>query len=81
MSREHEAWGVKFQARFQVLSKASPEAREGRALRVGYVSPDLFTHSVSYFAEVPLTGHDKDRFLAVVYNCTPREDDKTKYLR
>jgi hypothetical protein len=28
-----------------------------RPLRVGYISPDLFTHSVSYFVEVPLSHH------------------------
>ena len=28
-----------------------------RPLVVGYVSPDFFTHSVSYFAEAPLTKH------------------------
>ena len=28
-----------------------------RPLVVGYVSPDFFTHSVSYFAEAPLALH------------------------
>ena len=28
-----------------------------RPLVVGYVSPDFFTHSVSYFAEAPLSKH------------------------
>ena len=32
-----------------------------RPLGVGYVSPDLFTHSVSYFAEAPLAHHDPRR--------------------
>ena len=32
-----------------------------RPLVVGYVSPDLFTHSVSYFAEAPLAHHDPRR--------------------
>ena len=32
-----------------------------RPLVVGYVSPDLFTHSVSYFAEAPLALHNPAR--------------------
>jgi hypothetical protein len=36
-------------------------ARLNRPLVVGYVSPDLFTHSVSYFAEAPLAHHDPRR--------------------
>ena len=33
------------------------DLRPDRPLVVGYVSPDFFTHSVSYFAEAPLTRH------------------------
>ena len=33
-----------------------------RPLVVGYVSPDLFTHSVSYFAEAPIAHHDPRRW-------------------
>jgi predicted O-linked N-acetylglucosamine transferase (SPINDLY family) len=32
---------------------------------VGYVSPDFFTHSVSYFIEGILSQHDRSKF--VVY--------------
>jgi protein O-GlcNAc transferase len=40
--------------------KCWPQLR-GRKLRVGYVSPDLYHHSVSYFAEAPLSHHNRDR--------------------
>ena len=43
-----------------------------RRLTVGYVSPDLFTHSVSYFAEAPLRHHRKDAVRLIVYNCVPK---------
>lgn len=60
-----------------------------RPLRVGYISPDLFTHSVSYFAEAPLSQHRTPskhgpsigRVQHVVYCCTPKPDAKTKKLR
>ena len=52
----------------QALVQQLPDPEPGsidwdpeRRLSVGYVSPDLFTHSVSYFAEAPLTHHDSSR--------------------
>jgi len=52
-----------------------------RPLRVGYVSPDLFTHSVSYFAEAPLSHHNAAAVSVVVYDSTPRRDVKSRRLR
>ena len=39
-----------------------------RPLIIGYVSPDYFTHSVSYFIETPLTHHDYTNCKVVVYS-------------
>ena len=39
-----------------------------RPLIIGYVSPDYFTHSVSYFIEAPLTHHDYTNCKVVVYS-------------
>ena len=58
--------------------KTSPRPRR---LVVGYVSPDMYTHSVSYFAAAPLRHHDKDRVRLVVYSATPVEDARTRELR
>ncbi|GIL54275.1 hypothetical protein Vafri_9837 [Volvox africanus] len=53
-----------------------------RPLRIGYISPDLFTHSVSYFAEAPLTHHSPARgYQHYVYSCVPKPDPKTVRLR
>jgi predicted O-linked N-acetylglucosamine transferase (SPINDLY family) len=41
-------------------------------LIVGYLSPDFFTHSVSYFAEAPLALHDGRRVKHVAYSCVPK---------
>jgi len=53
-----------------VLCEADQEP--DRRLTVGYVSPDLFTHSVSYFAEAPLRHHSKAAVQLIVYNCVPK---------
>lgn len=39
-----------------------------RPLVIGYVSPDYFTHSVSYFIEAPLIYHDYANYKVVVYS-------------
>lgn len=39
--------------------------QHNRLIKVGYVSPDFFTHSVSYFIEGILSQHDRSKF--VVY--------------
>ncbi len=51
-----------------------------RRLTVGYVSPDLFTHSVSYFAEAPLRHHRKDLVRLMVYNCVPKVSTRPAYI-
>lgn len=68
-----------------------------RPLRVGYISPDFFTHSVSYFSEAPLTHHhtptrygSSSGTAAVLpgglvqhyaYCAAPKRDGKTQKLR
>jgi predicted O-linked N-acetylglucosamine transferase (SPINDLY family) len=52
-----------------------------RPLTVGYVSPDLYTHSVSYYAEAPLTHHDPARVKVVWYCVAPHPDARTAELR
>ena len=39
-----------------------------RPLVIGYISPDYFTHSVSYFIEAPLIYHDYGNYQVVVYS-------------
>jgi hypothetical protein len=60
----HAQWGAAHDAtvtRLPAIDPAEwPTAADGR-LRVGYVSPDLHRHSVSYFAEAPLLLHNRDQ--------------------
>lgn len=60
-----------------------PQARlAGRRLRVGYVSPDLRNHAVSYFFEPLLTAHDASRFEIFCYDVNKfGADDTTARLR
>ncbi|KAI0560311.1 O-GlcNAc transferase [Gracilaria domingensis] len=46
-------------------------------LRIGYLSPDFFTHSVSYFAEVLLQKYDATGFEVYAYANVAQPDPKT----
>ena len=59
----------------------SDSSHSSAPLVVGYISPDLFTHSVSYFAEAPLRHHHRSKVQHIVYNCSPRGDSKTEMLK
>lgn len=80
----HVKWGRDVEAAIEplpALSLADVDADPDRPLVVGYVSPDLHTHSVSYFAEAPLSHHDPSRVKAIVYDVCPRGDARTEHLR
>ncbi|KAK3283271.1 hypothetical protein CYMTET_9015, partial [Cymbomonas tetramitiformis] len=57
VSEAHAQWGKNFQKMYNVMPPPTPNRDLNRVLRVGYISPDFFTHSVSYFAEALLTHH------------------------
>jgi protein O-GlcNAc transferase len=52
----------------------------GRRLRIGYVSPDLRSHSVAYFFEPLLRFHDKDIVETICYSDVQSPDDMTARL-
>ena len=61
-------------------SLSHPTNSPTRPLVVGYISPDLFLHSVSYFAEAPLRHHNPSQVHTIVYSVCPKPDDKTRRL-
>lgn len=73
----HRDWGKRFTRLYpQYTSWENPKESE-RPLVIGYVSPDFFTHSVSYFIEAPLVYHDYANFKVVVYSAVVKADAKT----
>ena len=52
-----------------------------RPLRIGYLSADFFTHSVSYFIEAPLAFADPARTHITCYSNVARRDKKTALLQ
>ena len=54
-----------------------PEAR----LRIGYVSPDFYSHSVASFVEPIIEAHDRDEFHVTCYSDVIGGDEVTRRLK
>ena len=55
--------------------------RINEKLRIGYVSPDFRTHSVSYFFESILKNHSFDKYDIYCYSNTEKTDETTERLK
>jgi predicted O-linked N-acetylglucosamine transferase (SPINDLY family) len=76
--RQHQRWAKIYVAPLKTLipvhtNDKSPERR----LKIGYVSPDFRTHSVSYFIEPIIESHDREHFEIFCYSNLDRPDNKT----
>lgn len=54
---------------------------EGRAIRVGLLSPDFREHPVARFVESLLVGHDRSRMVLHCYSTSRWQDETTARLR
>ncbi len=52
-----------------------------RPLRIGYLSPDFRDHSVAWFIQPLLAGHDRNAFTPVCFSTTASPDHVTEMLR
>ncbi|KAF8397927.1 hypothetical protein HHK36_016853 [Tetracentron sinense] len=77
----HRDWGRRFMRLYQQYTSWDNSKDPERPLVVGYVSPDYFTHSVSYFIEAPLVYHDYQNYKVVVYSAVVKADAKTNRFR
>ena len=78
---EHQRFGSRHappgRARREFANQRDPE----RPLRIGYLSPDIRTHSVSFFLEPLLDHRDRDRYSAWCYASVKTPDAVTARLR
>lgn len=79
--RAHKDWGELFAKQFTRFSSFTNTLDTHRQLRIGYMSPDFFIHSVSYFIEAILTNHNKNDFHVICYSNVVKEDAKTHKLK
>lgn len=77
----HAEWGKRFQTQYPRMESCDREERKCRTkIRLGYVTPDLFIHSVSFFAEAPIRYHNMELFDVTVYSVCVNPDQKTERL-
>jgi protein O-GlcNAc transferase len=81
--RAHRDWGLQFARLYERERKRSwPSVRDpNKVLRIGYISADFFTHSVSYFIEAPLAFADPSKTHVTCYSNVARKDKKTAVLQ
>lgn len=79
--RAHTDWASKHERPVPKRVLAEMTFDPSRRLRVGYVSPDFVTHSVSFFFEPILREHDPDKFEIYLYSNRPVADATTERLK
>ncbi len=76
---QHLAWGQRMSPLARVRRKRT--AREGRPLRLGYLSSGLCRHAVASFFLGILEGHDPERFDVYCYANVNKPDEVTDRMR
>jgi protein O-GlcNAc transferase len=74
--REHCLWGQRFCKEFKRYTSWDNERDAERVLKIGYLSADFFTHSVSYFIEAPLAFRNPLRTHTTCYSNVARYETR-----
>lgn len=78
----HQQWAVRqITPTIPVIQQYTNRPDPARCLRIGYVSGDLKTHSVTYFLEPLLAACDRHRFEVICYANNQRTDATTERLQ
>lgn len=79
---EHKMWAERHGGAFAAaVEPHGNDTSPDRRLRIGYVSRDFRVHSVGYFAEPIIAGHDRSGFEIICYSDAGRGDDVTARFR
>ena len=80
--REHRAWAERHARPLE--SEALPHTNDpdpARRLRIGYVSPYLHRHAVTFFLESVIQHHDRENLEIFLYADVEQPDDYSQRLR
>ena len=78
---EHREWDERHGRQVSRPTAYANDRSVGRRLKIGYVSPDFRTHSVAYFVEPLLKGHDRQAVEVFCYAEVKRPDKVTAHLQ
>ncbi|MCA9048446.1 MAG: tetratricopeptide repeat protein [Planctomycetaceae bacterium] len=76
----HRQWGRRIESMTPEES-LQPDLSVDRPLRIGYVSPDLYSHATMSFLFPLLNAHDRSAFQIVLYSQSAKEDGSTRRLK
>ncbi|HEY9446841.1 MAG TPA: tetratricopeptide repeat protein, partial [Burkholderiales bacterium] len=65
-------------AKIPAMPPAAPREREGRRLRVGYITSDFYEHPVGYLLAEAMELHDRSRFEIYAYSYGPDDGSATR---
>jgi protein O-GlcNAc transferase len=77
----HREWDERHARQVSRPTTYANDREMGRRLKIGYVSPDFQAHSVAYFVEPLLRGHDRQAVEVFCYAEVKRPDAVTAQLR
>ena len=75
---EHRRWDRHAAPLAKTLQPHANSPDPERRLRIGYVSPDFYAHSVAFFLEPLLAAHDRSEFEILCYANVSRPDSATE---
>ena len=81
ITRRHREWGLRHSGTIEREAPYRNPPEPGRRLRIGYLSPDLRAHSVSYFLMPLIEAHDRAAVEIHAYADVAKPDDKTERYR
>ena len=77
----HREWDERYGRQISRPTAYANDREVGRRLKIGYVSPDFRRHSVAYFVEPLLKGHDRQAVEVFCYAEVKRPDTVTADLQ
>src|SRR5262245_1930706 len=77
----HREWDERYGERAPTFATYDNDRDATRRLRIGYLSPDFREHSVAYFVEPLLRGHDRQKLEVYCYAEVMRPDPVTTRLQ
>lgn len=80
--KEHRRWGEQIERAVPVeYTSWKATGNQSGPLRIGYISPDFYSHSVSFFIHAALRYHDPQYVHVTCYSDVLHEDAKTQLFR
>jgi len=78
---QHRLWASRYAPTSVARTDHDNDPDPDRRLRIGYISPDFYGHSVAYFFESLLDGHDRAQVELIGYGNVARQDDVTERFK